>query len=115
MSNLDPNRQAYNTVRFGPLYGNPGPGATLGSSMDILRDIRLHLTVELGRTSLPLKQLLQMGEGSVVELDQLAGEPVTILAAGKVVAQGEVVVIGSNYGVKILKIFQAELSAAALG
>lgn len=104
-------KQGYQPVKFGPLTAKPGSNM-VGNSLELLRDIKLEITVELGRTSLPLKQVLQLAEGSVVELDQLAGEPVTITAAGKTVAQGEVVVIGSNFGVKVTKIFQSELSGA---
>ncbi len=105
--------QGYNAVKFGPVQGGPAAGADrLRNSLDLLRDIRLNVSVELGRTSLPLKQVMQVAEGSVIELDQLAGEPVNVIASGKVVAQGEVVVIGSNFGIKITKIFQAELSSA---
>lgn len=105
-------RQGYNAVKFGALSGGDFGGYNLRSNPDLLRDIRLQVSVELGRTSLPLKQVMQMMEGSVIELDQLAGEPVNIIAAGKIVAQGEVVVIGSNFGIKITKIFQSELSSA---
>lgn len=104
-------RQGYNNVKFGPLSGGAYGDMPLRGSLDLLRDIRLQVSIELGRTSLPLKQVMQMTEGSVIELDQLAGEPVNVIAAGKVVAQGEVVVIGANYGIKITKIFQNELSS----
>lgn len=104
-------RQGYNAVKFGPLSGGGYGDTNIRGSLDLLRDIRLQVSVELGRTSLPLKQVMQMMEGSVIELDQLAGEPVNVIAAGKIVAQGEVVVIGSNFGIKITKIFQSELSS----
>lgn len=106
------NKQSYNAVRFGPLQGGGMGDYPVRSSPELLRDIRLTVSVELGRTSLPLKQVLQMAEGSVIELDQLAGEPVNILVSGKIVAQGEVVVIGSNFGIKISRIFQSEMSGA---
>ncbi|HBN09069.1 MAG TPA: flagellar motor switch protein FliN [Cyanobacteria bacterium UBA8530] len=105
-------KQGYQAVKFGPLTSKGPGGSMVGNSLDLLRDIKLNITVELGRTSLPLKQVLQLGEGSVVELDQMAGEPVTISTAGKVIAQGEVVVIGSNFGVKVTKIFQTEIANA---
>lgn len=104
-------KQGYQSVKFGPL-SQSGPNNMIGQSLELLRDIKLNITVELGRTSIPLKQVLQMGDGSVVELDQLAGEPVTVTASGKIIAQGEVVVIGSNFGVKITKIFQSEIANA---
>ena len=82
------------------------------SNLDLLRDIRLSVTVELGRTSLPLREVMKLVEGSVIELDQLAGEPVHVYVAGKVVADGEVVVLGANFGIKITRIFQSELRGA---
>lgn len=105
-------RQAYASVRFGPLSAAPGLGEPVRSNLDLLRDIRLTITVELGRTSLPLREVMKLVEGSVIEMDQLAGDPVHVYVAGKIVADGEVVVIGSNFGVKITRIYQSELAGA---
>lgn len=110
MTDLD--KQAYSSVRFGPLAGAAGGGDPVRSNLDLLRDIRLTVTVELGRTSLPLREVMKLVEGSVIELDQLAGDPVHVYVAGKVVADGEVVVLGANFGIKITRIYQSELSGA---
>ncbi len=108
----DADRQAYASVRFGPLASNPGMGEPVRGNLDLLRDIRLTITVELGRSSLPLREVMKLVEGSVIEMDQLAGDPVHVYVAGKIVADGEVVVIGSNFGVKITRIYQSELAGA---
>ena len=75
-----------------------------------LRDVNIQLSVELGRTRRMVKEILTMGEGSIVELDKLAGEPVDILANNVVVAKGEVVVIDENFGVRITELINAQRS-----
>ena len=75
----------------------PGPAGDL----DLLADVELTVTVELGRIRLPLRELLRLQEGSVVELDRLAGTPVDVLANGTPVARGDVVVVGDELGVRI--------------
>ncbi|WML31564.1 flagellar motor switch phosphatase FliY [Neobacillus sp. OS1-32] len=73
-------------------------------NIDLLYDIPLTITVELGRTEMPIRQILELGPGAVIELDKLAGEPVDILANHKLIAKGEVVVIEENFGVRITDI-----------
>ena len=82
-----------------------------GSNMDIehgnislLMDVYMEMTVELGRTKKPIREILSMGEGTIIELDKLAGEPVDILVNHKLIANGEVVVIDENFGVRVTKI-----------
>ncbi|MDI3507898.1 MAG: flagellar motor switch protein FliN, partial [Clostridiales bacterium] len=79
------------------------PEALQGSNMDIIMDIPLQVTVELGRTKKTVKDILELGTGSVIELDRLAGEPIDILVNGKLVARGEVIVIDENFGVRIIE------------
>jgi len=67
-------------------------------------DVPLQLTVELGRTRKLIKEILEFAPGSVIELDRLAGEPVDVLANGKLIAKGEVVVIDENFGIRITDI-----------
>jgi flagellar motor switch protein FliN/FliY len=69
-------------------------------------DIPLEVTVELGRTSKLIKDILKLGPGSIIELEKLAGEPVDILVNGKFIAKGEVVVIDENFGVRITEIIK---------
>jgi flagellar motor switch protein FliN/FliY len=80
------------------------PSITEQGSMDLLFDVQLNLSVELGRTSIPVRDVLQLGPGSIVELDKLAGEPVDILVNGKLIARGEVVVVDENFGVRVTEI-----------
>ena len=69
--------------------------------VDFILDIPVVLTVELGRTKLPIKNLLQLAQGSVVELDGLAGEPMDVLINGCLIAQGEVVVVNDKFGIRL--------------
>lgn len=73
-------------------------------NLDFILDIPLKVTVELGRTEVLIKDLLQLGQGSVLELDKLAGEPLEILVNGKLVAKGEVVVVNEKFGIRLTDI-----------
>lgn len=77
-------------------------------NMDLLLDVALEVSVELGRTHKKIKEILEYGPGSVVELDRLAGEPVDVLVNGKFIAKGEVVVIDENFGIRITDIINRE-------
>jgi flagellar motor switch protein FliN/FliY len=69
-----------------------------------IKEIKVPLEVVIGRCELPLAQFAEMGESTIIELNSLAGEPVEVVAAGEVIAKGEVVVIDENFGVRIIKI-----------
>ena len=73
-------------------------------NLDFILDIPLKVSIELGRTSILIKELLQLGQGSVLELDKLAGEPMEVLVNGKLVARGEVVVINEKFGIRLTDI-----------
>jgi flagellar motor switch protein FliN/FliY len=73
-------------------------------NLDMLMDVPLQVTVELGKTQIPIKQILEYGQGSLITLDKLAGEPIDLLVNGKYFAKGEVVVIDENFGVRITSI-----------
>ena len=73
-------------------------------NLNILLDVKLQLTVELGRTELPIKKVLELTKGSIVTLNKAAGEPVELYANGKLIAYGEVVVIEDNFGLRITHI-----------
>ncbi|MGC8964098.1 MAG: flagellar motor switch protein FliN [Brevinematia bacterium] len=88
-------------AEFEPLQEIP-PEAE--GSLALILDVPVQVTVELGRTKMLVKEILQLGEGSVVELDKLAGEPVDVLVNGRLIAKGEVVVIEENFGVRITEI-----------
>jgi flagellar motor switch protein FliN/FliY len=81
-------------------------GKPAGSANDInmVLDIPVQLSVELGRTKVPIKYILQLGQGSVVELDALAGEPMDVLVNGYLIAQGEVVVVNDKFGIRLTDI-----------
>lgn len=69
--------------------------------INMVLDIPVQLSVELGRTKVPIKHILQLGQGSVVELDALAGEPMDVLVNGYLIAQGEVVVVNDKFGIRL--------------
>lgn len=89
---------------FPPLDPEDSPGA---GNISMIMDIPVELSVELGRTRMSIKNILQLGQGSVVELDNLAGEPMDIYINGYLIAQGEVVVVDENYGIRITDIITA--------
>lgn len=74
------------------------------NDIEMILDIPVQLTVELGRTKVPIKTLLQLAQGSVVELDGLAGEPMDVLVNGYLIAQGEVVVVNDKFGIRLTDI-----------
>ena len=84
-----------------------GVNTTAGDAshdIDLILDIPVQLTVELGRTRIPIKNILQLAQGSVVELEGLAGEPMDVLVNGCLIAQGEVVVVNDKFGVRLTDI-----------
>ena len=88
---------------FRPLQDtSASPGR--GGELDMLLDIPVKLTVELGRTKIPIRSILQLAQGSVIELDELAGEPMDVLVNGCLIAQGEVVVVNEKFGVRLTDI-----------
>ena len=78
--------------------------AGAGNDINMILDIPVQLTVELGRTRIPIKNILQLAQGSVVELDALAGEPMDVLVNGFLIAQGEVVVVNDKFGIRLTDI-----------
>ena len=78
-----------------------GSGAEAHNDIDMILDIPVQLTVELGRVRIPIKHILQLAQGSVIELDALAGEPMDVLVNGCLIAQGEVVVVNDKFGVRL--------------
>jgi flagellar motor switch protein FliN len=78
--------------------------ASVPGNIDMVLDIPVTLTVELGRTKIAIRSLLQLAQGSVVELDGLAGEPMDVLVNGCLIAQGEVVVVNEKFGIRLTDI-----------
>ncbi|QDR80501.1 fliN: flagellar motor switch protein FliN [Sporomusa termitida] len=93
---------AVQPVQFAPL--KPAGMSGTDTNINLIMDVPLQITVELGRTRKLIRDILELTPGSVVELDKLAGEPVDILVNGKLIAKGEVVVIDENFGVRITDI-----------
>jgi flagellar motor switch protein FliN len=94
-------------------FGDP-TGPDTGANIDLLMDVNLRVTVELGRTQMSIKEILDLGPGAVVELDKLAGEPVDILVNDKPIAKGEVVVVDENFGVRVTDIVSAARRVGSL-
>ena len=78
-------------------------GAAAGD-INLILDVPVQITVELGRTRIPIKHILRLAQGSVVELDNLAGEPMDVLVNGYLIAQGEVVVVNDKFGIRLTDI-----------
>lgn len=85
-------------------FSGAGRKAGTSNDIDMILDIPVQLTVELGRTRIAIKNLLQLAQGSVVELDGLAGEPMHVLVNGCLIAQGEVVVVNDKFGIRLTDI-----------
>ena len=86
-----------------PATAGQGP-TSLANDIDLILDIPVQLTVELGRTKIPIKNILQLAQGSVIELDGMAGEPMDVLVNGCLIAQGEVVVVNDKFGIRLTDI-----------
>jgi flagellar motor switch protein FliN/FliY len=105
------------TVAFGvapatPARHQPGPHA---AGLDLLRDVEMEVTAELGRTRMSVRELLSLTPGAVVELDRAAGSPADLLVNGTLIARGEVVVVDEDFGLRISEIVSdaAELGVTA--
>lgn len=101
-------------VRFPPL-GEASALAAERRSLDLIMDVSMRVTVELGRSTLTVEEVLSLGPGSIVELNKLAGEPVDVLVNEQLVARGEVVVVDENFGVRVTEIVSPRRRAQAMG
>ena len=82
----------------------PAGSSAARNDIELVLDIPVQLSVELGRTRVPIKHILQLAQGSVIELDGLAGEPLDVMVNGCLIAQGEVVVVGERFGIRLTDI-----------
>jgi flagellar motor switch protein FliN len=89
---------------FANFAATPAQATGAGNDLSMILDIPVQLTVELGRTRIPIKNILQLAQGSVVELETLAGEPMDVLVNGYLIAQGEVVVVNDKFGIRLTDI-----------
>ena len=97
-------------IDFGAMQDQETSAASAerSSNIQMLQDVKMNLSVELGRTQINIREILQLGEGSIVQLNKLAGEPVDIFINNKCVAKGEVVVVDENFGVRVTEIIGPE-------
>jgi len=98
----EPMEQEVRQPAFGELSDENG--ATGGRDINFLLDIPLVVMIEIGRTKMFIKDLLQLGQGSVIELDKMVGEPMDVFVNGKLIARGEVVVINEKFGIRLTDI-----------
>ena len=92
-----------------------GNGTGAGQlNLDLIMDVRLTLTLEVGRTRISVRNLLALTQGSVLELDKLAGEPLDVLVNGTLVAHGEVVVVNDKFGIRLLDVVSPEKRVESL-
>lgn len=93
--------QEVKTVQLEELSGSGSAPGTVGSDLDLIMDIPVNLSMELGSTEIAIRTLMQLTQGSVVELDRFAGEPLDVLVNGTLIAHGEVVVVNDKYGIRL--------------
>jgi flagellar motor switch protein FliN/FliY len=101
-------------VRFPPL-SEPAHMSSERRALELIMDVSMRVTVELGRASLTVEDVLGLGPGSVVELNKLAGEPVDVMVNDQLIARGEVVVVDENFGVRVTEIVSPRRRAQAMG
>lgn len=93
-------------VQLGEFAPRNDKGAS--QNIDLLMEVRLPISIELGRTQMAVREILDLGPGSVVELDKLAGEPVDLMVNNKIIAKGEVVVVDENFGLRVTSLLSQE-------
>ena len=92
------------------LFRSPAP-----KNIDFILDIPMQVTVQVGSTKMVIRELLQLGQGSVIELEKLAGEPMEVLVNNKLVARGEVVVVNEKFGIRLTDVISAAERVQQLG
>ncbi|MCL5256771.1 MAG: flagellar motor switch protein FliN [Chloroflexi bacterium] len=110
----DASKVAVHQAHFAPLPAT-GPASETTRGMEFLMEVSLDITVELGRTRMPLRDILALNHGAVIELDKVAGEPVDVLVNGTLIAKGEVVVVDEKFGVRVTEIVSPAKRVASLG
>ncbi|MEG2795702.1 MAG: flagellar motor switch protein FliN, partial [Pseudomonas sp.] len=86
---------------FGSVPKNNDPVTLDGPNLDVILDIPVSISMEVGSTDINIRNLLQLNQGSVIELDRLAGEPLDVLVNGTLIAHGEVVVVNEKFGIRL--------------
>lgn len=95
--------------------GSVGDGVKDEIQMDVILDIPVTISMEIGRTQINIRNLLQLNEGSVVELDRFAGEPMDVLVNGTLIAHGEVVVVNDKFGIRLTDVISPSERVKRLG
>ncbi len=101
MSVPDPKTAAVARAQFNDLGPNAAGGAGQEVNLNLILDVSVTLALEVGRTRMPVRDLLQLAPGAIVELDRLAGEPLDVLVNGVRIARGEVVVVNEKFGIRL--------------
>ena len=107
MSTADSKNAAVARAQFGDLGPNAAAGGGQEMNLNLILDVSVTLALEVGRTRMPVRQLLQLAPGAVVELDRLAGEPLDVLVNGVRIARGEVVVVNEKFGIRLTEVVSA--------
>ena len=94
-------------AEFENLEDDAAPQTVEDANLDVILDIPVTVSMEIGRTSINIRNLLQLNQGSVVELDRLAGEPMDVLVNGTLIAHGEVVVVNEKFGIRLTDVISA--------
>ena len=97
---------AVSTVTFDELSDDSSPGHD--PKLDVIMDIPVSLSMEVGSTEISIRNLLQLSQGSVVELDRVAGEPLDVMVNGTLIAHGEVVVVNERYGIRLTDVISPQ-------
>ena len=107
MSPPDPKTAAVARAQFSDLGPNAAGGAGQEMNLKLILDVAVTLALEVGRARMPVRELLQLAPGAVVELDRLAGEPLDVLVNGVRIARGEVVVVNEKFGIRLTDVVSA--------
>lgn len=99
--------QSLPKAQFDNLVAEAHGGVDENSNLDVILEIPVTIAMEVGRTKISIRNLLQLNQGSIVELDRLAGEPLDVLVNGTLVAHGEVVVVNEKYGIRLTDVISA--------
>ena len=94
-------------AKFDKLQDEGRPAGDAEANLDVIMDIPVTVSMEIGRTTINIRNLLQLNQGSVVELDRLAGEPMDVLVNGTLIAHGEVVVVNEKFGIRLTDVISA--------
>ncbi len=98
---MSANPEAAEAVEFQQVQDESSPTAARDVNLEVILDVPVTLSMEVGRTRIPIRNLLQLNQGSVVELDRAAGEPLDVFVNGTLIAHGEVVVVNEKFGIRL--------------